>query len=86
MKLYIKLILALFISSHILGQEKLLTESKVQLDESIRQGKLKNGMNYFIKNLPASNNKLAMRLYVKVGRYQQQQDEFEFIHFGTYGF
>ncbi|APU67638.1 MULTISPECIES: M16 family metallopeptidase [Christiangramia] len=81
MKLYIKLILALFISSHILGQEKLLTESKVQLDESIRQGKLKNGMNYFIKNLPASNNKLAMRLYVKVGRYQQQQDEFEFIHF-----
>lgn len=75
--LYIKLVLLTTIFSlKLVAQEK----QYAALDPSIVHGQLENGFQYFIKNIPDSK-KLELRLYVKVGRNQQTEEEFQFVHF-----
>ena len=51
------------------------------LDPGIRYGQLANGLRYYIKPIPNSGEKLYMRLYVKVGTFQEDPDQWELAHF-----
>lgn len=50
------------------------------LDTSIRYGKLPNGFTYYIKDVANSDDKIAMRLYVKIGNNSLDPNELEFAH------
>lgn len=50
------------------------------LDSEIISGKLQNGMSYYIKNLPSSEEKVQIHLYIKSGSNRQMEDEWELAH------
>lgn len=53
----------------------------VPLDPSIRYGKLPNGFTYYIKPVSSASKVIDMRLIVKAGANQEDQDQYEFSHF-----
>lgn len=57
------------------------TTDSLPLDPSIRYGRLPNGFTYYIKQLPASAEKVSMELTAKVGANQQDADQNELAHF-----
>src|SRR5690606_34677211 len=64
------------------GQAGNQIESNIPpLDPGIRYGQLSNGLRYYIKPIPNSGEKLYMRLYVKVGTFQEDPDQWELAHF-----
>lgn len=56
-------------------------DEPVLLDESVTYGKLSNGLSYYIKHLPESQDKINLRFYIKVGSNHQDSDELNFSHF-----
>ena len=78
------LILLYFQASSIMGQADSptlkLTDS-IQLDESITYGKLINGLTYYIKSLPDSQDNVNLQLYVKAGISHQDPDQLNMAHF-----
>lgn len=50
------------------------------LDPDIKHGRLPNGFNYYIKHLDLSQNKLDIRLYVKVGSQNGTPEQLNFAH------
>lgn len=57
-----------------------LNES-VPLDESITYGQLDNGLSYYIKPLPESQEKLRLNFFVKAGSNHQDSDQLNVAHF-----
>lgn len=53
----------------------------LNLDPSIRYGKLKNGFTYYIKPLPKETAKTHMQLVVNAGIGQQDPDQYEIAHY-----
>lgn len=51
------------------------------LDESIRHGRLDNGLSYYIKPLSDSQEKINLRLYVLAGNNAEDTDQTELSHF-----
>ncbi|MCK0134170.1 insulinase family protein [Arenibacter sp. S6351L] len=69
-------------STIIWGQTSNHMESNIPpLDPGIRHGQLANGFQYYIKPIPNSGAKLSMRLYVKVGTFQEDPDQWQLAHF-----
>lgn len=85
MKEYFKFIILMLLgcqASSISGQALFANFNEpVPLDESISYGKLDNGMSYYIKPLPESQDKVNLHFYVKVGRNHQDSDQFNVAHF-----
>jgi len=52
----------------------------VELDSSIRYGRLPNGFTYFIKDLSAPQSKLFMRFYHNAGSNQEGPDQIDVAH------
>lgn len=50
------------------------------LDPDIKHGRLPNGFNYYIKHLDLPQNKLDIRLYVKVGNQNGTPEQLNFAH------
>ncbi len=83
MKSILKIFLALFLVVNLqaVGQRIDKSKGEPNLDNSIRHGKLKNGVTYFIKNLPKEQSKLDLRLVVKAGKDHQNDDQLNIAHF-----
>lgn len=58
---------------------KIVTPFK--LDSSIKKGQLDNGMDYYIKKYSQPNNRIALRLVVKAGSCQEEEDQKGVAHF-----
>ncbi|GBF22116.1 peptidase M16 inactive domain protein [Arenibacter sp. NBRC 103722] len=58
-----------------------MESNMTSLDPGIRHGQLANGFQYYIKPIPNSGAKLSMRLYVKVGTFQEDPDQWQLAHF-----
>ncbi|NJW52699.1 M16 family metallopeptidase [Salinimicrobium oceani] len=54
--------------------------SKVDVDSTIRYGKLGNGVSYYIKPIDDYKGPVKMYFYVKVGQAFQEPEEFDFAH------
>lgn len=52
----------------------------LDLDPTIRYGRLDNGFTYYIKDLNNDSEKLEMRLLVKAGSAYQKQEQLDFAH------
>ncbi|HTN68970.1 MAG TPA: insulinase family protein [Dysgonamonadaceae bacterium] len=50
------------------------------LDSGIISGKLPNGMSYYIKNLPNSEEKVQIQLYIKSGNNREIEGEWQLAH------
>lgn len=75
------LILFLFCFLQPIGyaQEKL--DELVPLDEKVRTGQLENGLEYYIQYNPKPENKLELRLAIKVGAMQENENQLGLAHF-----
>ncbi|MCB0656138.1 MAG: insulinase family protein, partial [Saprospiraceae bacterium] len=51
------------------------------MDSSIRQGKLSNGLTYYIQHNNKPENRAELRLVVKVGSLQEDPDQLGVAHF-----
>lgn len=52
----------------------------LELDSGIISGKLPNGMSYYIKNLPNSEEKVQIQLYIKSGNNREIEGEWQLAH------
>lgn len=64
--------------------EKTLLNKKLPLDPSIRKGILGNGMQYFIKKNSKPENRVELRLAVKAGSIQEDEDQLGLAHFNEH--
>lgn len=56
-------------------------DSKIPLDPSVRSGKLKNGLTYYIKQNTKPENKVDLRLVVNAGSILEDEDQQGLAHF-----
>lgn len=56
-------------------------ETPLKVDPSIKQGKLSNGMTYFIKKNSEPQNRIFLRLVVKAGSVMEEENERGVAHF-----
>lgn len=54
-------------------------QNTVNPEEGYRQGRLSNGLTYYIKNLPGVKS-INLRLYVKTGSYMEKPEHLQFAH------
>src|SRR5690554_5055210 len=59
----------------------LTEENPSSLDGSIRYGKLDNGLAYYIKSLPNSQEKINLRFFVLAGSNHEGRDHLQMAHF-----
>lgn len=71
--------LLMFLSFLGFGQSSL--DNNLISDKNFRQGKLKNGLTYYIKSLPNSQPKVDLRLLVKAGIFNQDSSQVDIAHF-----
>lgn len=84
MNKFTKVILLLLFSMQISvadGQSTGINSLETELDESILYGKLNNGLSYFIKHLPESQEKTNLRFYIKAGSNNEESDQLNMAHF-----
>lgn len=75
------LILSLFlIASSVQSQKKLQGNYANLLDESVRYGKLKNGLTYYLQKNDTPENTIDLQLIVKVGIFQKDDTQLEYAH------
>ncbi|MEX2564931.1 MAG: insulinase family protein [Cyclobacteriaceae bacterium] len=60
---------------------QLIPTDSVPLDPRVRVGKLENGLQYYIQYNPKPENKLEMRLAIKVGSVQEKESQLGLAHF-----
>ncbi|MFA5555765.1 MAG: insulinase family protein [Flavobacteriaceae bacterium] len=56
-------------------------DSKIPLDPSVRSGKLKNGLTYYIKHNKKPENKVDLRLVINAGSILEDDDQQGLAHF-----
>lgn len=61
--------------------EKALLNKKLPVDPSFRKGVLENGMQYFIKKNIKPENRVELRLALKAGSIQEDEDQLGLAHF-----
>ena len=61
--------------------EKALLNKKLPIDPSFRKGVLENGMQYFIKKNSKPENRVELRLALKAGSIQEDEDQLGLAHF-----
>lgn len=54
---------------------------KLEFDSSVKQGKLKNGISYFIKENSEPKNRIQLRLAIKAGSCMEDDDQKGIAHF-----
>ncbi|MBI6116836.1 M16 family metallopeptidase [Salegentibacter maritimus] len=77
----ITLVLLLFIILPLKAQKSQHLTDDPPLDASIRHGKLKSGLTYYIKDLPKAKSEIQLRLLVKAGVNNQDKDQLNIAHF-----
>lgn len=73
-------LLNLYFISGAAQPQSLSQTATVPLDESIRYGRLPNGLTYFIKSIPGPQSKLFLRLYNRAGGNQEENNQLNFAH------
>ena len=85
MKKYFPMVILMlfgFQANHIIGQAVSSTSNQqVPLDQSITYGKLENGLAYYIKPVPESQEEVNLYFYIKAGSYHQDSDQLNMAHF-----
>tara|TARA_R110002096_G_scaffold244729_4_gene436943 strand:- start:2292 stop:5105 length:2814 start_codon:yes stop_codon:yes gene_type:complete len=79
LKPYLVLSLLFLIQSVGYTQDKL--EELVPIDDKVRTGHLENGLKYFIQYNPKPENKLELRLAIKAGAMQENENQLGLAHF-----
>lgn len=83
MKIYKATLLLLFISCLSYGQEINLNDlsQKVPVDPNVAIGKLENGLTYYIRHNPKSENKAELRLTINAGSILETDKQQGLAHF-----
>ncbi|MEX2512072.1 MAG: insulinase family protein [Cyclobacteriaceae bacterium] len=63
------------------GFGQLIPTDTVTLDPRVKVGKLENGLQYYIQYNPKPENKLEMRLAIKIGSVQEKENQLGLAHF-----
>lgn len=61
--------------------QELKPESKIPFDASVRTGKLKNGLTYYIRKNAKPENKVDLRLVINAGSLQETDEQQGLAHF-----
>jgi zinc protease len=61
--------------------QQIQIDKHIPIDESVRVGKLKNGLTYYIKHNEKPQNKVDLRLIVNAGSNQEADDQQGLAHF-----
>lgn len=67
--------------STMLGQQQINLSNPIPTDPSVRVGKLKNGLKYYLKQNAKPDNKAEMRLVLNVGSILEDEDQLGLAHF-----
>ncbi|MDP2160298.1 MAG: pitrilysin family protein [Flavobacterium sp.] len=81
MKKLNKLVLFLLALPAMVFAQELKMDSPIPLDPTVRTGKLKNGLTYYIKNNKKPENKVDLRLIVNAGSILENDDQQGLAHF-----
>ncbi|WP_291119472.1 M16 family metallopeptidase [Flavobacterium sp. UBA6135] len=76
-----KLVLFLLALPAMVFAQELKMDSPIPLDPTVRTGKLKNGLTYYIKNNKKPENKVDLRLIVNAGSILENDDQQGLAHF-----
>lgn len=63
------------------GYAQELLDELVPLDEKVRTGQLDNGLKYYIQHNPKPEDKLELRLAIKAGSMQENENQLGLAHF-----
>jgi len=63
------------------GINNSILNNKLPIDPSVRSGKLENGMSYFIKKNSKPENRVELRLALKAGSIQEDENQLGLAHF-----
>lgn len=63
------------------SKPKVVSESYLKMDEAIVQGKLENGMAYYVTENSEPKNRIVLRLVVKAGSNMEEEDQRGVAHF-----
>lgn len=80
---HLVVLLSLIISPYIFAQEKVLNydlNAQIPKDESVVRGELTNGLKYFIQKNDRPKKTVEMRLIIKVGSLQEEEDQLGVAH------
>jgi len=81
MKQFIKLALVLFLFSTSIFAQEIDYSTAIPFDPSVKTGKLKNGLTYYIKKNAKPENKVSLRLVVNAGSILEDDDQQGLAHF-----
>lgn len=57
-----------------------LPEKAIQLDSTVRFGKLENGFTYYLKDINNPQGEVIMKMIQKTGRFHEDEDQTEYAH------
>ena len=75
------LVLSLLFLIHSVGYSQDKLEELVPLDDKVHTGQLENGLKYYIQYNPKPENKLELRLALKAGAMQENENQLGLAHF-----